>query len=178
MGSFKLYIASTIDGYIAKPDGNLDWLTGFPNPDQLDYGYQDFLDTIDTVIMGRTTYDEILSFGVDWPYSNCKSYVVTSNKSYNIKTPNTQLLHDIGKNELERLQNESKKNIWIVGGGRLISAFINNSAIDEMIISLVPIILGEGIKLFPNRSKETQFEMLKIEPFSNGLTNLHFKKKT
>ncbi|OIQ29587.1 MAG: riboflavin biosynthesis protein RibD [Bacteroidetes bacterium MedPE-SWsnd-G2] len=177
MSNFKLYIASSIDGYIAKSDGNLDWLTGYPNPDQLDYGYQDFYDGIDTVIMGRTTYDEIMGFGVDWPYTNCKSYVITTNKSYQLKTPNTELINEISTESIDQIQKGSNKGIWVVGGGRIISEFLNNDAIDEMIISIVPIILGDGIRLFPNKSKETNYEMINAHTFSNGLTNLHFKRK-
>ena len=75
----KLYIAASLDGYIARPDGSLDWLEGLPNPKKIDYGYQKFYQSIDMVILGRVTYEEILGFGVDWPYGGCKAWVVSQN---------------------------------------------------------------------------------------------------
>ena len=72
MPKIKLYIAATIDGFIAREDGSLDWLNNHPNPDQLDYGYADFMSRIDTVIMGRKTYEEVLGFGVEWPYGSLR----------------------------------------------------------------------------------------------------------
>ena len=78
MSLMKLYIAMTLDGYIAKPDGNLDWLTSIPYPeDGSDYGYQELLDSLEVAVMGRSTYEEVLKLSPEWPYANLKSYVVT-----------------------------------------------------------------------------------------------------
>lgn len=88
MKKTKLFIATSIDGYIARKDGTLDWLDAIPNPDQLDYGYYAFYETVDTILMGRKTYEEVLGFGVDWPYPDCKTYVVSSNP-VDLKTENT-----------------------------------------------------------------------------------------
>ena len=83
MKKIKLYIAVSIDGFIAKENHSLDWLNELPKIEGLAYGYNDFYNDIDVVIMGRRTYKEILGFDVDWPYENCKSFIVTSKKNYN-----------------------------------------------------------------------------------------------
>ncbi|NBC08920.1 MAG: hypothetical protein GVY26_17145 [Bacteroidetes bacterium] len=92
MSGIKLYIATSIDGYIARPNNQLDWLAKLPNLDKTDYGYQDFYAGIDTVVMGRKTYEEVLGFDVDWPYAECTTYVATTRKDYVLSTPNTELL--------------------------------------------------------------------------------------
>jgi len=78
MSSIKLYIATTIDGFIAREDGSLDWLEELPNPNQINYGYTDFYATVDKVAIGRKIYEEVLGFGVNWPYEDCKTYVITT----------------------------------------------------------------------------------------------------
>jgi dihydrofolate reductase len=176
MSKIQLYIASSIDGYIAKEDDSIDWLTELPNPNGIDHGYHDFISNVDTVIMGRKTYDEILGFGVEWPYANCKSYVVSKNEDYQIKTENTSLISSIHESTIKGLKKDSTKNIWIIGGGELITHFMNINAIDEMMICIIPIVIGKGKQLFPNQPKETNFILQKSEVFETGavmLTYLH-----
>lgn len=177
MPDIKLFIATTIDGFIAREDGSLDWLEEMPNPEGLDYGYGNFITDIDVVIMGRTTYEEIIGFGVDWPYANCDSFVVTSDKNYKVKTEKTEVLNGIDLKVINEIKSSSKKNIWIIGGGKLISEFINLSLVDEMTLSLIPIILGKGIKLFPNNPSESNFQLLDVKSFNTGIVNLRYKKK-
>ena len=176
MKKIKLYIATSLDGYIARPDGSLDWLNALPNPEQSDFGYHEFYDTIDTVVMGRVTYEEILGFDVPWPYANCQAYVVTSHTDYEITTENTSVLSIDQIRDAKTMIQTGEKDVWIVGGGQLITACLNYAMIDEMIISIIPIILGEGIQLFPNHPKETKLTLIKHEAYSNGLVNLTYQK--
>jgi dihydrofolate reductase len=176
MSKIKLFIATTLDGYIAREDGSLDWLYAFPNPNNTDYGYADFFETIDTVIIGRKTYQEILSFGVDWPYANCNTYMVTSDKNYQPKTEKTSILSNLSMEKIESIKEYSKKNIWIVGGGKIITQFLNLGQIDEMILCVIPKILGKGIELFPDSPKETSFDLLNVETFESGAVNLTYQK--
>lgn len=177
MTEIKLFIATTIDGFIAREDGSLDWLEGMPNPEGFDYGYGEFISDIDVVIMGRSTYEEILGFDVDWPYSNCDSFVATSDKNYKVKTEKTKVLNSIDDKVINEIKANSKKNIWIVGGGKIISEFLNQNMIDEMTITIIPIILGRGIRLFPDEPKETNFQLLGVDSFNTGVVNLLYKKK-
>lgn len=87
-----LYIATSLDGYIARADGSLHWLYALPNPGQTDHGYHDFFSKIGATIMGSNTYKEIIGFGVDWPYAEIDSYVVSGNKDTSIESPKTYLV--------------------------------------------------------------------------------------
>ena len=175
MKKCKLFIAASLDGYIAREDGSLDWLDTIPNPDQLDHGYYPFYDSIDTILMGRKTYEEVLGFGVDWPYPDCKTYILSS-KEVAIKTENTFLINDPLKDKIHEWVNEDGKDIWVCGGGQLISSMLDLGLIDEMLISITPVILGAGIPLFPNSPKETKLKLIKSESFDTGFVNLTYRK--
>jgi len=171
-----LYIATSIDGFIARPDGNLDWLTSFPQPKSGDYGYNDLLNNISIIVMGRKTYDEIIAFGIEWPYAENNTYVVTKNKSYKTTTPNTYALNENLGSFIKNQKIKSEKDIWLVGGGSLVTAFINENLLDKMIISKVPIVLGEGIPLFAHKPKETSWKLKNTQVFETGLVNLTYEK--
>jgi dihydrofolate reductase len=172
-----LYIATSIDGFIARPDGSLDWLESLPNPDQTDHGYGAFLASIGTIVMGRATYQEIVGFGVDWPYPGIDTYVVTRDPNLAISTPGTQVLAtDLAQWVAHRKQSPSK-DIWLVGGGQLVSHFLDLGLIDAMTLTIIPTILGRGIPLFPNTPKETDWALVKAEPFSSGAVNLVYEQK-
>ncbi len=172
-----LYTAVTIDGYIARKNNSLDWLYGLENPNQIDHGYFEFLSGVDTIVMGRKTYEEILGFNIPWPYEAQKTYVVSTQETYKVSTPNTKLLGKLDTETVENLRGESKKNIWIVGGGELVTSLLNLGAVDTMILTLIPILLGEGIPLFPNSPKETQFTLVESTPFETGAVNLTYQRK-
>jgi dihydrofolate reductase len=173
----KLFIACSLDGYIARENNTLDWLHALPNPKQLDYGYHSFLAEIDTLIMGRTTYEEILGFGVDWPYGDCNIYVLSRNQGSQAQTPRTRFLNELNKESLEELRRKSQKNIWIVGGGQIISQCLALGEVDELILSIIPIILGDGIRLFPGQPKETWLELVSSKAFETGVVNLHYQRQ-
>lgn len=175
MGKIQLFIATTLDGFIAREDGSLDWLFELPNPNQTDHGYNDFIADVDIIIMGRKTYDEVRRLEYDWHYDNCQTYIVTHDKDYRVTTGRTFVLNSIGRIEIDKLRAESKKNIWLVGGGELITQFLNLDEIDEMTISIIPIILGDGIRLFPGMPKETKLELVKSEVFDTRVVNLLYQ---
>jgi len=176
MPKIILYIATSLDGFIARPDGALDWLTSIPNPTNEDYGYAELLESIGATIMGRLTYDEIIGFGIDWPYTGIKTYVVTKNKELEIKSPDTVVLTDNIKTFVTDLKAKSKKDIWLVGGGQLVSAFINQGLIDKMILTIIPKTIGEGILLFAGKSKERTWKLVDSKSFDIGVVNLVYEK--
>ena len=177
MNQVKLYIAASLDGYIARPDGNLDWLNTIPAPDTGDYGYADLLNSIGTTIMGRKTYEEVIGFGVEWPYGDLHSYVVTSDPGFQVSTPNTFVQNGDLNAFIRKLKDRSDKDIWLIGGGRLITHFLNHGLIDRMILTLVPIILGDGIPLFPDRPKESNWTLAEVKSYNTGLVNLTYDKR-
>lgn len=173
----KLYIATSLDGYIAKPDGNLDWLTSTPQPDKGDYGYSDLLNSIEATIMGRTTYEEVLNMPMEWPYNGLKNYIITRDKNYQVKTPDTFAVSDSMIDLAKKLKAECKKDIWLIGGGQIISEFLQHDMIDRMIITIIPKNIGEGIRLFPNKTKDIDWQLVDVEKFNTGLVNLTYDLK-
>jgi dihydrofolate reductase len=172
-----LYIATTIDGYIARPDGNIDWLTSFPPPESGDYGYAALLESIGTIVMGRRTYEDILGFGIEWPYTGFTTYVVTHNKEYTASTPQTFIINEDAVGALRSIKHTAEKDIWIVGGGALIQSLLNDRLIDAMIISVVPKIIGDGIRLFPAPSEESQWRLTHTQSFNTGIANLLYVRQ-
>ena len=163
MGKIILFIASSLDGYIARKNGSIDWL-----PENTASGYDEFYKSIDVVILGKKTYDQVLTFG-DYPYKDKKSFVLTS--SGNPNENNIEFVSDI-KNLVSDITKYG--DAWLVGGGEVISSFMNLGAVDELILSIIPVVLGDGIPLFKNIQKETKLELIKTTQY-DALVELHYK---
>lgn len=176
MKRIKLYIAASLDGYIARPDDDIEWLTEFPNPSTGDYGYKDFLNTIDTIIMGGRTYRELLSMDMLWSYKEQQIYVV-SHHAWDDK----ENIKFIAKNIIETivgLRVKEGKDIWLMGGGEIISMLLDADLVDELQIFYMPVMLGDGIRLFPsNKSKEAQWNLLESKPYDNGVLEAKYQRK-
>jgi len=166
MTKIIVYIASSLDGYIARENGSIDWL-----PELAESGYDIFYKSVDTVIMGKTTYDQVLTFG-EYPYKDKKSFVLTRNTNQN-KDENTEFVSDIEKFVKDGFPGTGE-NIWLVGGAQIISSFLKQGSIDEIIISIIPILLGKGIPLFKNIENETKLEFVKTEKYGQ-LVDLYYK---
>lgn len=172
-----LYIATSIDGYIATPDGGVEWLNEIPNPNKTDHGYNTWLNSIDTVLMGGRTYHEIIGYGVAWPYKDKIAYVV-SRRDSNV-TPNENV-HFITEDIIARiseLKAETGKDIWLVGGGELTTILLNANLIDEMRLCIAPVILGQGIPLFPNKPKESTWTLTGSEIYDTGIVITTYQKR-
>jgi dihydrofolate reductase len=175
MKKIILYIAASLDGRIAEPDGGLEWLTGFPNPEKTDYGYKDLLTSVDTVIMGGKTYRELLNMDVIWPYLNQQTYVV-SHHEWSAK----ENIHFITENVIEAIftsRNEPGKDIWLVGGGELISMLLATNLVDEIRICYIPVILGKGIPLFPDHPKASKWELMDNRAYKSGVLMVEYRIK-
>jgi dihydrofolate reductase len=174
MRKIILYIAISLDGKIAKPDGDVSWLDELPNPDHLDYGYADFLSSIDTTLMGNTTYKQLLGFGIEFPYRGKENYVFTRNKELR-EDENVKFISNDPVSFVKELKSREGGNIWLIGGGKLNTLLLNERLIDEMIIFVIPIVLGDGIPLFGNTPIESKLEMIKSKAYSNGVIELNYK---
>lgn len=174
MKKIILYIAASLDQRIAEPDGSLDWLTEFPNPEKTDYGYKDLLASVDTVIMGGKTYRELLNMDVIWPYPNQQTYVVSHHewsKQENVSFITGNIIETISE-----LCNRDGKNIWLVGGGELVSMLLAADLIDEMQICYIPLILGRGIPLFPEQRATSKWTLCESKTYSNGVFFTTYQK--
>ncbi len=169
MRKIKLFIASSLDGFIARPDGSLDWL---PN-DGNDYGYNDFITTIDTTLMGGKTYRDVLTFG-DFPYKNLQNFVFTRNRSIK-KKPYVKFISEQICQFTHTLKTQTGKDIWLIGGGEIIAELFNANLIDEYIITLIPVILGKGIPLFISLNKQAQLNLIDVKHFPTGVVQLYYQ---
>ncbi|MDB5239535.1 MAG: bifunctional deaminase-reductase protein [Spirosoma sp.] len=173
MRPISLYIATSLDGFIARSDGRVEWLDAIPNPNQLDYGYSTFLASVDTTLMGHATYQTILGFGGDFPYQDKTNYVFSRSKR-----PNAPFVHHVAEAPdefVKRLKQTDGSGIWLIGGGQLNTVLLNAGLIDELIISIAPIVLGTGIPLFGPTAMETSWTLAKTESFDTGFIQSTYK---
>jgi dihydrofolate reductase len=169
----SVYIATSLDGFIARNDGSLDWLMEYPNPDKSDFGFYSFLERIDGIIMGRKTFEVVLGFG-EWPYTKPVFVLSSSLKEIPAHLSNQATLcqGDL-KTLLAQLAAQGISNIYI-DGGKTIQSFMSLDLIDELIISRIPIILGSGISLFEKSGAEYKFNHISTDVFSNGITKSRY----
>lgn len=177
MRRIVLYIATSIDGYIATPDGSIEWLNEISNPNKSDHGYNALLDSIDTVLMGGRTYHEIIGFGVEWPYKNKKTYVVSRRNSNVTPKENVHFITEDIVAKISTLKNENGKDIWLVGGGELTTMLLNANLIDEMRLCVAPVILGQGIPLFQNKLKESLWTVVDSTAYDTEIVITTYKRK-
>ncbi|QAA30935.1 dihydrofolate reductase family protein [Clostridium manihotivorum] len=166
-----LYIATSLDGYIATLDDSLEWL--FKVEGEGDNGYSEFFNTIDTVLMGRKTYDWIIKNDVgEFPYKNKPCYVFS--KTLTGKNDHVEFINEDITSFTKRLKSTTGGNIWIVGGGELLHHFIKNYLVDEFIITIAPTIIGKGIPLFNELDTEVKLKLRNIRRF-NQFVELHYE---
>jgi len=168
-----VFVAASLDGFIAEKGGELDWLNEIPNRNKIDYGYAEFLNGIDVIVMGRNTSEKVLTFDF-WPYE--KPVFVLSNSLTSVPKDIADKA-EIVKGDLralvEALKTRGFKNLY-VDGGRVIQSFLEEDLIDEMIISRVPVLLGGGVPLFGKLSNRLKFKIVDTERFDEALVKCHY----
>ncbi|MBC7922423.1 MAG: dihydrofolate reductase, partial [Ferruginibacter sp.] len=137
-----------------------------------DYGYADFIKTVDAVIVGRKTYDKVISMGHDFPHTDKDAYVITRTSKPSIGSVKfyTKSLKDL----VAKLKSEPGKNVFVDGGAEIVNALLKDNLIDEFYISVIPIILGDGISLFRSGTSETKLKLVNSTYFDKGLVQLHY----
>lgn len=165
------YVASSLDGYIARESGDVSWLEDLGIPME-ETGYEEFYATVDALVMGRKTYDMIVSFG-QWPYGDKPVWICSRRKINPMEVCNLQA----GKSPEEAYQAAQDLNIkhlWLVGGGSLASAFLEKSLLTDVSLSLMPIILGGGIKLFGDLPSPIKINKGNQVPHESGFIQLEY----
>ena len=177
MRRLVLYTATSLDNFIARPDGDVNWLH---SPEYLieneDYGYSELYQSIDTTLMGNKTYQFILDLDVPFPYPDKSNFVFSQSENH----LDTQYVKFITGDIIEFVKNlkeNNGKDIWLIGGGQINTLMLNNDLIDEIILTLVPIILGEGIPLFPGNAKDVKFDLASSRSYKSGLIQLTLRRK-
>ena len=169
-----LYIAMSLDGFIAGPNDDMSFLSLVEQPGE-DYGYARFVETVDTVILGRRTYDWVMTQVDEFPHANKVSYVITKTAKENIGT--THFYSGDLKELVAKLKNDEGKNIFVDGGSQIVHELLKDNLIDEIIISVIPVLLGNGIRLFQTGSIYQKLEHVSTEQYKSGLTQLHYMCK-
>jgi dihydrofolate reductase len=166
------FIATSLDGYIARPDGNLDWLfAAAPTGGETgaDYGYAEFMTTVDTIVMGRNTYDKVRTFGA-WPYLD-KQVVVLTTRELDIPAElrgSVRTLAGTPGEVLSSLSAAGGRHAY-VDGGQTIQRFVDAGVLDRLIVSTVPVLIGDGIPLFGRTRSDVRLAHVRTRAFPTGL---------
>ena len=171
----SVYIATSLDGFIARANGDLDWLTGGESAQSdEDYGYQAFMDTVDVIVMGRNTFEKVLTFDA-WPYS--KKVVVLSSRPLEIRpdlSESVELLALAPKQVVEYLAAQGATHLY-VDGGQTIQRFLNAGLITELIITSIPTLIGQGIPLFGPVDHDIKLKHIETRQFENGFVQSRYR---
>ena len=166
-----LFIAMSLDGYIATKENSIDFLSMVEQEGE-DYGYADFVKSVDTVILGRKTYEKVIEMGYEYPHSDKDVYIMTRTERpaigrFKFHTGNISRL-------VQELKAQPGKNIYCDGGSEVANELMNNNLIDEFVISIIPVLLGDGIKLFKDGRPMHELKLVSTRQFTSGLTQLHY----
>jgi dihydrofolate reductase len=168
-----LYISMSLDGYIAGLDESLDFLSPMAHEGE-DYGYADFVASVDTVIIGRKTYEKVLSMGYDYPHTDKDVYIITRRKQESIGSFNFYAgdLREL----VDKLKTQFGGDIYCDGGSEIANELMKKNLIDEYIISIIPVLLGGGTSLFKEGRTIKSLQFVNSKSFEKGLVQLHYSK--
>jgi len=166
---FLVYLAASLDGFIARPDDGLDWLTPF---EQEEHGYRDFVAGVDALVIGRRTYDVVLGFP-DWPYAGRRVIVCTGRPASPVH--GEELWSGSPRALAERLDREGVRRVYL-DGGALICSFLREGLVDELTLNVIPVLLGAGVPLFAGGLPEVALRLLGATTFPSGLVQLRYAR--
>src|SRR4030095_12014956 len=170
-----VYVGTSLDGFIARKDGDIDWLVKFQNK-EVHESYREFINRIDAIVIGKGTYEKVLSFP-EWPYDKKVFVLSTTLKQIPGKLKEKVVLISMKPKELlNHLSNEGFSNIYI-DGGKVIQSFLKEDLIDELIITRVPVLIGTGIPLFGYLDNDLQFQHIRTDMYSDGLIKSYYERK-
>jgi len=167
-----VHIGISADGYIARPDGDLEWLTSRPKPKGF-YGMSVFMKSIDTKLLGRKTYEKSLHMGAKFD-SKDRTIVFSRHAPPTDAPPGVEFANGAIGPFVSRLREQPGKDIWLMGGGELIASFLDEQAIDEFVVSVVPVFIGDGIPLIARRHRHVSLDLRSVERFDDGVVQLHY----
>lgn len=167
----SMYVAVSMDGFIARTDGSIDWLAAIGEPPD-DYGYREFYDSVDAIVMGGRTYRQMASSG-DWYYAG-KPVWVYSHNDFAPKTPD--VFHAVSRPAalVEQLRSEGKKHLWVLGGGDIHAMFLREDLVDEIRLFVMPTALGQGVPLFAPPIPERRWALANAARWPHGVAELHY----
>src|SRR5438128_50577 len=168
-----VHIATSADGYIARSDGDLEWLTSRPAPKGF-YGMNAFMRSVDTKVLGRKTYDVSLRLGAKFD-SQSRNIVFSGHPPPADAPSGVEFVNDAIGPFVSRLREQPGKDIWLMGGGEIIASFLDAQAIDEFVISVAPVFTGDAIPLIARRHRHVPLDLHSIDRFEDGVVQLHYR---
>ena len=171
----SIFLAMSLDGFIAGPDGDLDFLDSIDHGEE-DYGYHKFVNEVDTVLLGRKTYDKVMSFDVEFPHKDRKCFVFSTDSHNNDKNEFVKFVNMPPSDLIEEIRASGSKGIFCDGGANLIAQLHNDGLIDRYIISIIPVVLSSGISLFQNFDT-ANLKFIESASFPSGLVQLTYHSK-
>ena len=178
MRKIILFIAMSLDGYIADSKGSVDWLRGQGDDNENIDTYSEFVKNIDTILMGWNTYHQVVTelSPKEWVYNDFTTYVVTHNEHEHTSSEKIRFVNINPVDLVKILKEETGRDIWICGGANLVHQLVNEDLIDCYYITVVPTLLGDGIRLFENAKQEIQLRLLNTQSY-NGMTDLIYTRR-
>ena len=173
MRKVVLFVAVSMDGYIARSDGGIEWLSLVERQGE-DYGYEAFMKTVDTIIMGRKTYEQVITRKLPNSFKEKICYVITRQEKSS--AGNIIFSKTNPADLVRRLKQMEGRNISCDGGAEIINILMKNDQIDEFIISVIPILLGKGIRLFGDFRKKTNLKLIRSTSYPSGLVQSHYRR--
>jgi dihydrofolate reductase len=175
VGKVIYYVAMSVDGMIADPDGGVGWLEAFEGPEH--YGYEAFYGRLGALVMGSGTYEWFLKAGVSWPYAGLEAVVMTRQEFP--QPPGGSVRFAAGSPDaiVRELKAKHDKDIWLVGGGRLAAAFAERELIDEYALTTIPIVLGGGVPLLgplPRTARRQSLALVELRSFADGVLHVRY----
>ncbi len=168
----KYFVASSLDSFISRKDGSVDWLFT-----EQDYGMAEFFSTVDVAVMGRKTYEKMLELAPENPFfPGMKHYVFSRSLHF---SPHKQVKIVSGNVVAwsERIRTQPGKDIWLVGGGDFVRSFLQNKLVNELGLAIHPRLLGDGVPLFSQPYPETKLELLRFKRYPSGLLQVFYRVK-
>jgi dihydrofolate reductase len=169
----RLYIAASLDGFIATSDGGVGWLDDYNSPE---LGYDAFMKSVGTVVMGRATFDQALGFGGPWPYAGKRTVVLTSRPIASPPPGVERWSGDVAE-LADQLRTKSKKDVWICGGARTVRAFLDADQVDRIELYVIPVLLGDGLPLFERSPHPSSLRLERTRSFENGVVEMVYDFK-
>jgi dihydrofolate reductase len=169
------YVASSLDAFIGPPDGGVEWLSPFEGGSE-DYGYATFYDSVDSVLLGRKTYEQSLTFG-QWPYQGKRCWVF-SRQELKVTKPGVTLTQDSPRQVVHEMGAQGLRRAWLVGGGKLAGAFRAEGLIAEYIVSVIPTVLGAGVRMFGEDGSPEKLTLVESKRYPSGIVQVRYVKES
>ena len=170
----QLYIASSLDGFIATSDGSVEWLNPYFSAE---FGYDAFYAGVGSLVMGRATYEQVCGFG-DWAFTGKRTVVLSRSTSFPEPiSPDISFYNGALPALCAELKRSAPGNIWLMGGGEVIRSFLQAERVDEILLFVMPVLLGTGVPLFLDTGRQITLALKQVERFENGAALLHYAQR-